>query len=968
MPRRKSTKILADEASKAPFQDPKANDLAIIMPSVNHSKPIVLGDRVKVYGHFFPKAEFPNMLAVELWCFLHGLGPEVGGLGKYQHFKNSVDLWFNDPKVDCTKRFDWHPWAVEMAQAACENQYLAIAGCASSGKCLAPHTLVLMHDGSTKAAKDIIEGDLLMGDDSTPRRVLSTNTGRSNMVRIVPNRGKPWECNDDHILCLKRTWSGKSSSKRIGEVVEISVKEYLSKGKAFKARFRQYSTAVEFPEQPLEFDPHIYGLWLGDGTTKAPTLTCHDSEEQVRDLWCGYFQGLGYCVSRQQYNDNCPAWSANTGGGNRENPFLNFIRGSVVDGRKRIRKEYLLNSRANRLKLLAGIIDTDGYAAGTYFEISSSNDGLAEDIVFLARSLGFGVSSTKRFATCNGNKFPAFRIVVCGDVEEIPTLRKKCAKKTIRMNSNCTGFKVEQLGVGDWCGFTLDGNGRFLLDDFTVTHNTDFAAMWALINWLAAPLNTMVLVTSTTLKDSRRRIWGSVREYFQARQGLPGKLVDSYGLIRLDDPSGKFQGSDRCGISLIAAEKKMEKEAVGKLIGFKNQRVIMVADELPELSSAILEACYGNLSRNPEFQLLGLGNPNSYYDAFGQFAKPKGGWSSINSESHIWETERGRCLRFDGKLSPNLAAGKTIYPYLLTQERYDEDVRQFGENSATFWRMIRGFWSPTGTLESVYSEADIIRSKADEKVVWVEPPIRLAALDPSFTNGGDRTVAVIGSYGTSIGPDGNPLTALQFDEFHILYEDILDTKTPRTFQIATAFRNLCLEHGITPDNAALDASGAGTPFADVLSTLWSNKVHRINFAGRASDVPVSAFDQTPSRDRYANRVSEIWFSGRELMHMGQLKGVTPEMAREMCARLYKTEKGVTTRVRVEPKPDMKERTKGVSPDLADAAFILLDLCRSKFRMASVAQAADRPTGRKNSWMQIARRSDVVSRSNRRLRR
>lgn len=631
MPRRKSTKILADEASKAPFQDPKANDLAIIMPSVNHSKPIVLGDRVKVYGHFFPKAEFPNMLAVELWCFLHGLGPEVGGLGKYQHFKNSVDLWFNDPKVDCTKRFDWHPWAVEMAQAACENQYLAIAGCASSGK-------------------------------------------------------------------------------------------------------------------------------------------------------------------------------------------------------------------------------------------------------------------------------------------------------------------------------------------------TDFAAMWALINWLAAPLNTMVLVTSTTLKDSRRRIWGSVREYFQARQGLPGKLVDSYGLIRLDDPSGKFQGSDRCGISLIAAEKKMEKEAVGKLIGFKNQRVIMVADELPELSSAILEACYGNLSRNPEFQLLGLGNPNSYYDAFGQFAKPKGGWSSINSESHIWETERGRCLRFDGKLSPNLAAGKTIYPYLLTQERYDEDVRQFGENSATFWRMIRGFWSPTGTLESVYSEADIIRSKADEKVVWVEPPIRLAALDPSFTNGGDRTVAVIGSYGTSIGPDGNPLTALQFDEFHILYEDILDTKTPRTFQIATAFRNLCLEHGITPDNAALDASGAGTPFADVLSTLWSNKVHRINFAGRASDVPVSAFDQTPSRDRYANRVSEIWFSGRELMHMGQLKGVTPEMAREMCARLYKTEKGVTTRVRVEPKPDMKERTKGVSPDLADAAFILLDLCRSKFRMASVAQAADRPTGRKNSWMQIARRSDVVSRSNRRLRR
>jgi hypothetical protein len=281
--------------------------------------------------------------------------------------------------------------------------------------------------------------------------------------------------------------------------------------------------------------------------------------------------------------------------------------------------------------------------------------------------------------------------------------------------------------------------------------------------------------------------------------------------------------------------------------------------------------------------------------------------------------------------------------------------------------MIRGFWSPTGTQESVYSEADIIRSKADEKVIWVEPPLRLAALDPSFTNGGDRTVAVIGSYGTALTSDNETVTVLQFDEFHTLYEDILDKGTPRTFQIATKFRNLCLENGIAPENAALDASGAGTPFADVLSTLWSNKVNRINFAGRASELPVSAFDRTPSRDRYANRVSEIWFSGRELMHMGQLKGVTPDMAREMCARLYKTEKSNTTRVRVESKPDMKARTNGISPDVADAAFILVDLCRSKFKMESVAKAADRPAGRGADWKTLARRYDVVSRSGRRLR-
>lgn len=929
---------------------------------VDHTKPLIRGDVVCVYGHKFPRKTFNNMFAIELWCFLHEITPELGGLGKFGHFKNAVDLWFNAP--ESKKKFDWHPWAIEMAQAACDNNYLAIAGCASSGKCLRGNTYVLLHDGSKKQAKDIVVGDRLMGDDSTPRTVLSTNTGRSNMVRIVPSRGEPWECNDDHVLCLKRTWSGKSSRKRVGEIVEISVKDYLNKkGPAFWARHKQYSVGVDFPEQPLEFDPHIYGLWLGDGTTDNTALTAHSSEEQVTQFWCDYFSSLGYTVVNQQHADRCPVWRPKTGAGAGANPFLNFVRRSTVYGKKRIRREYLINSRENRLKLLAGIIDTDGHAAGTFFEVSSSNDGLTEDIVFLARSLGFGVTCTKRLVSCNGKKFPTNRINIRGNVEEIPTLRKKCDKKKLRLNSNCTGFKIEQLGEGDWCGFTLDGNGRFLLGDFTVTHNTDFGAIWAIINWLALPLETMVLVTSTSLKDSRKRIWGSIREYFMARPGLPGKLVDSYGLIRLDDPTGEYAGSDKCGITLIAAEKKQEKDAVGKLIGFKNSRVILIADELPELSEAILEAAYGNLSRNPYFQLIGLGNPNSHYDAFGAFARPKDGWASVSTESRRWATDRGLCIRFDGKYSPNIMAGETVYPYLLTQERYDNDARLFGENSATFWRMVRGFWSPTGTSEGVYTEAEIIQYQADQEAVWYGDVIQVAALDPSFTNGGDRSAAMFGQYGRN--RDG--LYTLCFSEVVLLKEDVTDKNTPRTFQIARQFVDLCTERGIDPKHAALDVSGGGAPFADVLTSMWSNQFYRVNFAGKASETPVSVFDSTRSCDRYANRVTEIWFAGKELLRTGQIKGVFDALAKEMCARLYISEKSSTSKVRVEPKPLMRART-GESPDIADAAFILLDLCRVKLGMASAAVAGDKKPRPQQSWKNLARRFDVAARAGRILRR
>jgi len=92
---------------------------------------------------------------------------------------------------------------------------------------------------------------------------------------------------------------------------------------------------------------------------------------------------------------------------------------------------------------------------------------------------------------------------------------------------------------------------------------TDFYAVWALVNFIAGPYDTMVLVISTSLKDSKKRIWGSIRDCWQAAPALPGKLVENMGLIGFDDGTGGT--SDKCGITLLAAEKK--KEAVGKQFG-----------------------------------------------------------------------------------------------------------------------------------------------------------------------------------------------------------------------------------------------------------------------------------------------------------------------------------------------------------------------------------------------------------------
>ena len=456
-------------------------------------------------------------------------------------------------------------------------------------------------------------------------------------------------------------------------------------------------------------------------------------------------------------------------------------------------------------------------------------------------------------------------------------------------------------------------------------------AVWGVVNFLCAPSETKVIFTSTSLKDSRGRIWGDVEELWQAaaavmggEANMPGELVSSQGIIRF---RANGQQSDKSGLSLIAGEKSKEKEAIGKLIGFKANRMFMIADELPELSESLIIAAESNLSANPEFQMVGLGNPNSYYDPFGMFCEPKDGWASVNDEQDEWATKRGLCLRFDGERSPNILAGRTIYPWMFTEEKLAEARENMGEKSLRYYRMVKGAWCPTGAADSIFSPADIIRYQGDKPAIWQEPPTPVAGFDPAFTNGGDKSVLFFGKYGTTI--DG--LKVLELGDHLEINEDRDVKNESRTHQIARQVSEECRKRNVHPRHLGVDGTGAGKPFCDVLRSIWSGEILEVNFSGAASELPASGTDSTSSKERYSNKVSELWFVGREFLQSKQLKGIKPDLARELCSRTYETrERG---KVRVEPKTDMKARI-GSSPDKSDAALIALAVCRHRLGISS----------------------------------
>jgi DNA mismatch repair protein MutS len=124
------------------------------------------------------------------------------------------------PIIERIIDYEYTPHDINLNNDLCGN---LIYGFNSSGKCFAPDTLLMLYNKSVIKAKNIQEGDLLMGDDLTPRQVLGCTTGYGKMYEITPINypEDKFIVNGPHILCLKNYHND--------DILEISIDDYIKK-------------------------------------------------------------------------------------------------------------------------------------------------------------------------------------------------------------------------------------------------------------------------------------------------------------------------------------------------------------------------------------------------------------------------------------------------------------------------------------------------------------------------------------------------------------------------------------------------------------------------------------------------------------------------------------------------------------------------------------------------------------------
>lgn len=357
-----------------------------------------------------------------------------------------------------------------------EHNALVAQLATGGGKCLARDTPILMSDGRIKMSQDIVVGDVLIGPDNKIRNVKSITSGKEMMYKVIPTKGDSYVVNESHILSLRITADCGKYKKN--QIVNISVKDYLKQNDYFRHIAKGYRTdCIDFKKsEEIEIEPYFLGLWLGDGFSRTSSICTGDSEiiNYISDF--AEKNGLNTRVENNSKNSIIINLPEKNPKGCKGSLIGNFLSKNNLILNKHIPHKYKTASEKDRLELLAGIIDTDGYLHHNNYAITLSSEKLLDDIIFVARSLGFAAYKKELHKTCtnNGKVGIYYNCLISGDTDRIPVKieRKKASKRRQKKNVLNVGITLEKLEVGDYYGFEIDGDRRFILGDFTVTHNT----------------------------------------------------------------------------------------------------------------------------------------------------------------------------------------------------------------------------------------------------------------------------------------------------------------------------------------------------------------------------------------------------------------------------------------------------------------------------------------------------------------
>ena len=311
-------------------------------------------------------------------------------------------------------RFDDNPEQMELRRLIEDNKTKVIfcTGNAGTGKALLNGTPVLTSIG-WKNIEDLSLDDLVAGKDGNFYNITGIYPqGQKDIYRVTFSDRTYVDCCEEHL------WSIQTRSER-GNKKGLQKNQYFPHTVTTKQLMEDYNLRqgnaanifipmcepINFVEQEHFIHPYVLGCLLGDGYIgEEGSMSFINDDQDVLDRFDALIKQNNMCL-RNNYSHHYYLRKMDDQHGMSEFKKELYRLGllGTNSSTKFIPEEYLIDSVSNRLELLKGIIDTDGYCEGSSYDIVLKSEQLIKDIQFIIESLGMTAVYTTKQSTCTNS-------------------------------------------------------------------------------------------------------------------------------------------------------------------------------------------------------------------------------------------------------------------------------------------------------------------------------------------------------------------------------------------------------------------------------------------------------------------------------------------------------------------------------------------------------------------------------------
>lgn len=376
-----------------------------------------------------------------------------------------------------------------------KHAYLFCGG-AGTGKCLPLNSDIMTLTGYKKM-KDIQLGDSLIDGLGKECKVIGIYPqGIQPVYKVTFSDRTSTLCSLDHIWRVG-WYSNKQATVKWDD---LTLKEIMKRGLKKKNNTSGWKFRIPIPKincwnNSVPIDPYLLGVLLGDGDLgSSSNIKVSLYEKDIFNKIKIILNNLGYDLhlcdnNKSEIKDYSIVCSTETKG------FINYINNLDIRCRsieKHIPQEYLFTTFENRIKLLQGLFDTDGYIdSHNNFIFTTSSPKLSEDFAFLVRSLGgtdtivekpSGYKHNGYYIQCH-NHFNHY-IKFDNDFEFCTSIKHKERIKNKQNAPLRRIINIEYVGEEECQCIAVDSlDSTYMTNDLIVTHNTTSARIIAnLIN------------------------------------------------------------------------------------------------------------------------------------------------------------------------------------------------------------------------------------------------------------------------------------------------------------------------------------------------------------------------------------------------------------------------------------------------------------------------------------------------------